>query len=97
MPIGSKKIEICAGSITKEQFQDNYKFSVTFEKRFSAVPIVTISMFYSNKEVVAENDRILMGAGGAAHSHTKSLVLTAFPSRRVQEHCMSLSRSQSSS
>ena len=55
MPIGSKKIEICAGSITKEQFQDNYKFSVTFEKRFSAVPIVTISMFYSNKEVFAEN------------------------------------------
>ena len=55
MPVGSKKIEICAGKISKENFQDNYRFSVTFEKRFSAVPIITISMLYSNKEVFAEN------------------------------------------
>lgn len=55
MPVGSKKIEICVGKIYKEEFQDNYKFSVTFEKMFSAVPILTISMLYSNKEVFAEN------------------------------------------
>tara|TARA_B100000282_G_C31535881_1_gene400640 strand:- start:175 stop:438 length:264 start_codon:yes stop_codon:yes gene_type:complete len=54
MPVGSK-LEICVGSINSRDYPGQHKISVLFEKRFSAVPIVTLCLVGDNKESVAEN------------------------------------------
>ena len=55
MPVGSKLLEICVGSIESVDYPGEYKIPVVFEKKFSAVPIVTVCVIGSNKESIAEN------------------------------------------
>tara|TARA_B100001057_G_C22757518_1_gene914404 strand:- start:756 stop:1016 length:261 start_codon:yes stop_codon:yes gene_type:complete len=54
MAVGSI-LEICVGSIDSSNYPGQHKISVLFEKKFSAVPIVTLCLIGDNKESVAEN------------------------------------------
>ena len=54
MPVGSKRLEICVGSIDSRDYPGQSVISVTFEKRFSATPIVNVCMVGDNKSTLAE-------------------------------------------
>ena len=51
--IGTSKIELCSGNIIFEA--GDTLTSVSFEKRFSSIPIVICTVVGSNKSVFAEN------------------------------------------
>ena len=51
--IGTSKIELCSGDIIHNP--GDTLTSVSFEKRFSSIPIVICTVVGSNKSVFAEN------------------------------------------
>ena len=55
MAVGCKLLEICVGSIKGLDYPGQHVISVTFEKKFSAVPIVNLCVVGDNKESLAEN------------------------------------------
>ncbi len=55
MAVGFRKIEFCAGSVSKIEFGENNRLNVVFEKRFSSIPIITLCLSRSNKTAFIEN------------------------------------------